>query len=44
MYEFELLTTLFDRVGAHVETHNSELENRLFVRSERPSSLDGEDD
>lgn len=43
MYEFELLTTLFDRVGAHVETHNSELENRLFVRSGRPGISDGED-
>lgn len=42
--EFELLTTLFDRVGAHVETHNSELENRLFVRAARPGSISGEDD
>ncbi|HKS15011.1 MAG TPA: hypothetical protein VJS90_18425 [Pseudomonas sp.] len=32
-YEFELLTGLFDRAGVHVETHTSELENRLFMRN-----------
>lgn len=31
--EFDLLTGLFDRVGVHVETHASELENRLFMRN-----------
>jgi hypothetical protein len=42
--EFDLLITLFDRVGAHVETHNSELENRFFMRSSHPGrSIDGDE-
>lgn len=32
-YEFDLLTGLFTRVGVHVETHTSDLENRFFMRA-----------
>lgn len=44
MNEFDLLSTLFDRVGVHIEAHNSVLENRLFVRGRRHDSSSREDD
>ncbi|KJZ46087.1 KGGVGR-motif variant AAA ATPase [Pseudomonas fluorescens] len=44
MNEFDLLSTLFDRVGVHIEAHNSVLENRLFVRGKRHDSNSPEDD
>ncbi|PYD04722.1 hypothetical protein DND90_11640 [Pseudomonas syringae pv. maculicola] len=43
-YEFDLLTGLFARVGVHVETHTSDLENRLFMRTVKPGRLREEDD
>ncbi|WP_122460950.1 KGGVGR-motif variant AAA ATPase [Pseudomonas viridiflava] len=42
-YEFDLLTTLFDRVGVHVERHSSELENRFFMSGARSNSLPDEE-
>jgi ribosomal protein S15P/S13E len=42
-YEFELLTGLFTRVGVHLETHTSDLENRLFLRTV-PGRLREEDE
>lgn len=42
-YEFDLLTTLFDRVGVHVERHSSELENRFFMSGARSHGLPDED-
>ncbi|MFG0272414.1 KGGVGR-motif variant AAA ATPase [Pseudomonas sp. zjy_14] len=43
-YEFDLLTGLFDRVGVHVETHTSELENRFFMRTVHPGRISEEDE
>jgi hypothetical protein len=43
-YEFDLLTGLFTRVGVHVETHTSDLENRFFMRTMKPGRLPEEDE
>lgn len=34
-FEFELVRTLFDRLGVHVEMYNSDLDSRLFNSNDR---------
>lgn len=42
-YEFDLLTTLFDRVGVHIERHSSELESRFMLSSHRHGGVQDEE-
>ena len=42
-FEFELLRTLFDRLGVHVEMYNSDLESRFFTSNDRHSLTFDED-
>ena len=43
-YEFDLLTGLFIRIGVHLETHTSDLENRLYMRTMKSDQLREEDE
>lgn len=43
-YEFDLLNGLFVRIGVHLETHTSDLENRLYMRTMKSDQFREEDE